>query len=191
MNLVSVSYPDWHVVFLSEADSIASSSFEIQHSVHSVHRYWPGEGSHALMFVVRDSLLLLALRLAASAGFAAGSVSASSGFAAGSASEFSAGFSAGSNSRRLGRPDEGNTYMFDARMPYARIVELSLGNAVVSRFWHGYVLVRRPRLCKGPLHGTYLVCGICSCTLTLSNLFSHGCCHVVHGAYYRLICLPF
>ena len=63
MNLVSDSYPDWHVVFVSEADSIASSSFEIHHSVHSVHRYWPGEGSHALMFVVRDSLSSLSKSL--------------------------------------------------------------------------------------------------------------------------------
>ena len=53
---VESSFPNWGVWFLSEADSVASSSFEILQSRYKVFRHWPGPGSRSMCFVVRSPL---------------------------------------------------------------------------------------------------------------------------------------
>ena len=65
MLLVSENYPNWHVVFVTEADSIASSSFETNHTFHKVFRHWPGDGSRAMLFVVRSTLSELGMTVCA------------------------------------------------------------------------------------------------------------------------------
>ena len=63
IDVASAAYPDWSVLFLSECDAIASSSHFIKHSRHRVIRHWPGDGSHAMCFVLRDSLSNLPTRV--------------------------------------------------------------------------------------------------------------------------------
>ena len=53
---VESSFPDWDILFLSEADSFQSSSFEILHPKFQIFRHWPGEGSRSMSFVVRGCL---------------------------------------------------------------------------------------------------------------------------------------
>ena len=58
---VESSFPDWNILFLSEAGSIASTSFEVLHPRYKLIRHWPGPGSRSMCFVVRDPLTSLSL----------------------------------------------------------------------------------------------------------------------------------
>ena len=53
---VESSFPDWKVLFFTEADAVQSTSFEVKHERHRVYRHWPGEGSRSMCFVVHSSL---------------------------------------------------------------------------------------------------------------------------------------
>ena len=46
--------PDWGVIFLSEVDAYRANFYPNGLSGHSSFRHWPGEGSLAMMFVVRQ-----------------------------------------------------------------------------------------------------------------------------------------
>ena len=46
----------WDVLFLSEADFLATRNFELDVSPHWSRRFWPGEGSRALRLVVHQRL---------------------------------------------------------------------------------------------------------------------------------------
>ena len=56
---VESSFPVWNLLFLSEADSVSSNSFEILHPKFKLFRHWPGPGSRSMCFVVRDPLSAL------------------------------------------------------------------------------------------------------------------------------------
>ena len=57
LDVVSSSFPDWQILFLTECDYVHSSSFALSsHLPHRLFRHWPGPGSHAFCFVVHASL---------------------------------------------------------------------------------------------------------------------------------------
>ena len=62
---VETSFPNWDVLFLSESDSVSSSSFEISHPRFQIFRHWPGEGSRSMSFVVRSCLRSLSFAVRA------------------------------------------------------------------------------------------------------------------------------
>ena len=63
LSTVEVSYPGWHVIFVSEADCVASTSFAVLHRSHEVFRHWPGDGSRSQIMIVRNTLSSLSKRL--------------------------------------------------------------------------------------------------------------------------------
>lgn len=52
VSIIEESYPQWDIIVLTEADAVASSTFEKHHPLHRTYRYWPGEGSRAMSFIV-------------------------------------------------------------------------------------------------------------------------------------------
>ena len=61
--MIEESFSTWDVVFLCEADRVASSSFCVEHPRHRVIRYWPGDGSFAFAFVVHQRLASVPLHV--------------------------------------------------------------------------------------------------------------------------------
>ena len=47
--------PHWAVIYLSEVDAVRRSLPSNDYPTHSSFRHWPGEGSYAMMFMVRNS----------------------------------------------------------------------------------------------------------------------------------------
>ena len=53
VELVASVLPDWVVIFLSEVDGVRRHLPPNDYSLHPSFRHWPGEGSFAMMFVIR------------------------------------------------------------------------------------------------------------------------------------------
>ena len=58
LDIISESFPQWHIAFISEVDSVASTTHSVEVEGFRVYRHWPGEGSFAMAFVVRESVAL-------------------------------------------------------------------------------------------------------------------------------------
>ena len=56
LDIISCAYPNWDIAFISELDAIATTSHELVFPGYNIFRHWPGEGSHAMAFVLRDKL---------------------------------------------------------------------------------------------------------------------------------------
>ena len=56
ISLVELSFPQWDILFLQEADTFQSTTHELKHACHRVFRHWPGPGSRSLVFVVNAAL---------------------------------------------------------------------------------------------------------------------------------------
>ena len=63
LSVIEESFSTWDVVYLCEADRVASSSFCVEHPRHRVIRYWPGDGSFAFVFVVHQRLASVPLHV--------------------------------------------------------------------------------------------------------------------------------
>ena len=53
IDVIANVLPAWGVIFLSEVDALRQDLPSNDYSVHSSFRHWPGEGSFAMMFIVR------------------------------------------------------------------------------------------------------------------------------------------
>ena len=56
LDIVSEACPQWDVAFISEFDSLATTSHTLKLPGFEIFRHWPGDGSHSMAFVLRDRL---------------------------------------------------------------------------------------------------------------------------------------
>ena len=56
ISIVELSYSQWNILFLQEADNFQSTSHVLKHACHRVFRHWPGPGARSLVFVVHAAL---------------------------------------------------------------------------------------------------------------------------------------